>query len=104
MNDSIAYLWNQIPIKFRWVIGTAVLLWMMPLSVRDWFNEKVDMRIHAAIGPMKEMRDQQINEIKSDISDIKEEVRDSRSEVRAIGIHLMGADKLERMTANNGGR
>jgi hypothetical protein len=91
----IAFIWDRTPGFVKWpMVGGLILLWT-PLKIREGAVNLIRQEVHAVVNPLKEQRDLEIKNLKEDISHI-------RSDVRAIGIHLMGETKLNRMTANDG--
>lgn len=94
--SAIAFIWDKTPGIVKWpIVGGLILLWT-PLKLREEAVKFIRHEVHAVVNPLKDQRDSEIRNLKDDISDIK-------ADVRAIGIHLMGETKLNRMTADEGG-
>jgi hypothetical protein len=95
MKAIIEFIWEKTPSYVKWpIVGGLILIWT-PLKIREDFIEFVDSRVHAVMTPMREKRDIEIAQMKADIADTK-------SYTRAIGIHLMGQPRFEKMSANEG--
>jgi hypothetical protein len=83
MAHILALLWDNTPKYIKWPVMTGVILFLIPLKIRDEMVGFVHKEVHAVILPMKEKRDMEILQMKNDIDEIKRDTRDIRN-------HLMG--------------
>jgi hypothetical protein len=91
-----SFLWDKTPGLVKWPIVILLFLFWTPLRLREEAVKFVQLEVHAVVDPLEKNRDTEISAMKSDMIDTK-------AYVRAIGIHLMGESKLEKMSATNGG-
>lgn len=77
------WLWTSL----HWLGGMVLAIIGMYASVEIWVVGKVN----TAIEPTQ-----------VEVRNLKENISDIKADVRAIGIHLMGESKLNKMSANQG--
>jgi hypothetical protein len=72
----LAFIWDKIPNYIKWPLSFAFFLFLVPLKIRDEVTGFIHKEVHAVIIPMKERRDMELLQMKSDLATIKQDTRD----------------------------
>lgn len=67
----ISFIWDKVPNYIKWPLAIAFFLFLIPLKIRDELSGFVQKEVHATVMPMKEKRDLEIAQIRSDLTEIK---------------------------------
>lgn len=98
LKAAIAYLESKTPTWVKVIVALFVVGWNIPLAVRDWFDQKIDTRVHAVITPINKDQDNRITNLNERMQDLSQKTNETNAFVRAMALHSLGAKKYEEVS------
>lgn len=96
---ATGFIWDVTPTWLKVTLALFLLLILAPFTFKEWMLGVIRTEVHAAISPIAKVHETEVTALKSSMSE-------TRADVRAIGIFLMGEERLSKMSkefaANDG--